>query len=185
LTFSRLPVSQAGFGHAAAVDNPPPARREEGMDGTVEMRRASPEDAGAIRELTREAYAKWVPRIGREPMPMVADYDEAVKAHRFDLLYLDGALAALIETVDEGDRLLIENVAVRPAFQGRGLGSRLMWHAEAIALSLRRTRLRLYTNKAMTENIALYRKLGYQVDREAEGPPGIVRVHMSKALLTP
>jgi ribosomal protein S18 acetylase RimI-like enzyme len=146
------------------------------------MRRGRPEDAGAIRDLTREAYARWVPLIGREPMPMVADYDEAVKHHRFDLLYVGVALAALIETVDEGDQLLIENVAVRPGFQGRGLGSTLMGHAETIACSLGRTRLRLYTNMAMAENIALYLKLGYRVDREAEGPPGFFRVHMSKTL---
>jgi ribosomal protein S18 acetylase RimI-like enzyme len=155
------------------------------MDETIEMRRGGAEDAEAIRALTREAYARWVPLIGREPMPMVADYDEAVKHHRFDLLYVGGVLAALIETVDEGDQLLIENVAVSPLFQGRGLGSRLMWHAEAIAWSLGRTRLRLYTNKAMAGNVALYQRLGYRVDREAEGPPGFFRVHMSKALLTP
>ena len=155
------------------------------MSEAIEMRLARPEDAGAIRDLTREAYAKWVPLIGREPMPMVADYDEAVKHHRFDLVYVAGALAALIETVDEGDQLLIENVAVRPAFQGRGLGSRLMAHAETIAGALGRTRLRLYTNKLMAENIALYLRLGYRVDREAEGPPGLFRVHMSKALATP
>jgi ribosomal protein S18 acetylase RimI-like enzyme len=155
------------------------------MDEAMEMRLGRPEDAAAIRDLTREAYAKWVPLIGREPMPMVADYDEAVKHHRFDLLYVGGVLAALIETVDEGDQLLIENVAVRPAFQGRGLGSRLMDQAEAIAWSLGRTRLRLYTNKLMTGNVALYLRLGYRVDREAEGPPGFFRVHMSKALVTP
>jgi ribosomal protein S18 acetylase RimI-like enzyme len=155
------------------------------MDEAMEMRLGRPEDAAAIRDLTREAYAKWVPLIGREPMPMVADYDEAVKHHRFDLLYVGGVLAALIETVDEGDQLLIENVAVRPAFQGRGLGSRLMDQAEAMAWSLGRTRLRLYTNKLMTGNVALYLRLGYRVDREAEGPPGFFRVHMSKALVTP
>lgn len=155
------------------------------MIETTEMRRGRPEDAGAIRDLTREAYARWVALIGREPAPMAADYDEAVKRHRFDLLYVDGVLAALIETVDEGDQLLIENVAVKPRFQGRGLGSRLMGHAETIAGSLGRTRLRLYTNKAMAGNIALYRRLGYRVDREAEGPPGLFRVHMSKVLATP
>ncbi len=35
------------------------------MDGTVELRRAKATDAAAIRELTRSAYAKWVPLIGR------------------------------------------------------------------------------------------------------------------------
>ena len=47
-------------------------------------------DAAAIRDLTRAAYAKWIPVIGREPMPMIADYDEAVRRHRFDLLEAGG-----------------------------------------------------------------------------------------------
>ena len=63
---------------------------------------ATAEDAGAIRSLTREAYSKWVPVLGREPLPMTADYAEAVKKHRIDLLYLDGKLVALIEIDSEG-----------------------------------------------------------------------------------
>ncbi len=78
------------------------------------LRRAEAGDAAAVRELTRQAYAKWVPVIGREPKPMQADYDEAVRNHRIDLLHVDGKLAALIETIDEPDHLLVENVAVAP-----------------------------------------------------------------------
>ena len=73
----------------------------------MELRQATAADAGAIRDLTRQAYAKWVPLIGREPKPMTANYDEAVVRHRFDLLYIDGALAALIETIREADHLLV------------------------------------------------------------------------------
>jgi len=40
--------------------------------------------------------------------------------------------------------------------------------------------LRLYTNRLMTTNIALYRSRGYAVDREEEYAPGGVAVHMSK-----
>ena len=87
---------------------------------SFELRRAVVADAAAIRELTREAYSKWIPVIGREPMPMTADYDEAVRKNRFDLLYVEGKLAALIETIAQADGLLIENVAVSPFFQGRG-----------------------------------------------------------------
>jgi GNAT superfamily N-acetyltransferase len=149
---------------------------------TIELRRAHPDDAGAIRGLTREAYAKWVPRIGREPKPMSADYEAAVLKHRFDLLYADGVLAALIETVDEGDCLLVVNVAVGSERQGSGLGSRLMAHAEEIARSLGRQRIRLFTNNLMTENIRLYRRLGYAIDLEADVGGGTVRVDMSKAV---
>ena len=149
------------------------------MSEAGELRRAVASDAPAIRALTREAYAKWVPLIGREPKPMTADYSEAVRRHRIDLLHLDGVLAALIETIAEADHLLIENVAVSPAFQGRGLGRKLMAHAEHIAAASGFGETRLYTNKLFAENIALYRKLGYRVDREEVLTIGIA-VHMSK-----
>jgi N-acetylglutamate synthase-like GNAT family acetyltransferase len=91
---------------------------------------ARPHDAPAIRALTLEAYAKWVPVIGRDPKPMTADYDHAVKNHLFGLIHIDGTLAALIEMIREPDQLLIENIAVSPALQRRGLGRKLLLHAE-------------------------------------------------------
>jgi ribosomal protein S18 acetylase RimI-like enzyme len=149
------------------------------MSDLYELRRAVASDASAIRTLTREAYAKWVPLIGREPKPMTADYAEAVRRHRIDLLHLDGALAALIETIAEADHLMVENVAVSPAFQGRGLGRKLMAHAEQIAASSGRGEIRLYTNKLFAQNIELYRTLGYRIDREEVLEIGVA-VHMSK-----
>lgn len=151
------------------------------MTDRVELRQAKATDAAAIRELTRQAYAKWVPLIGREPKPMTADYEAAVARHRFDLLHIDGALAALIETIREPDHLLVENVAVLPSFQGRGLGRRLMAHAETLARELGLDTVRLYTNRRFDENIALYGHLGYQIDREEVLPVGTA-VHMSKRL---
>lgn len=148
---------------------------------SFELRRAVVADAAAIRELTREAYSKWIPVIGREPMPMTADYDEAVRKNRFDLLYVEGKLAALIETIAQADGLLIENVAVSPFFQGRGLGRKLIAHAERLAASLGYREIRLYTNKLFAENLSLYRKLGYRVDNE-EPFKGGWRVNMSKSV---
>ena len=145
------------------------------------LRRAVAADAAAVQALTRQAYAKWVPLIGREPKPMQADYDRAVREHRIDLALLDGALAGLIETIDRPDHLLIENVAVAPAVQGRGVGWRLMAHAEQLAGEQGHAELRLYTNARFEENIALYRRLGYRIDREDDGPLGVA-VHMSKRI---
>jgi GNAT superfamily N-acetyltransferase len=148
---------------------------------TPEFRQAGPADAAAVRALTRAAYAKWVPLIGREPMPMGADYDLAVVRHHIDLLFVGATLAALIETIDEPDCLLVENVAVSPDFQRRGYGRLLMARAERRAASLGRPRMRLYTNKAFAENVALYARLGYLIDREDPFGDSFV-VHMSKAL---
>ena len=92
-------------------------------------------------------------------------------------------LAALIETIAKEDHLLVENVAVGPAFQKRGLGRRLMAHAEAVASAAGYDMLRLYTNKGFAENVALYQRLGYRVDREEEFKGGFT-VYMSKPIAT-
>ena len=155
------------------------------MSGTVELRRGVSRDAGELRRLTRAAYAKWVPIIGREPKPMGADYEEAVESHRFDLIYVDGVLAGLIETIDEGDSLLVENLAVDPDFQGRGLGSALLAHAEEIARAAGHARVTLYTNQRFAQNIELYLRRGYSLDREEDLGAGMVRVNMSKDLSSP
>jgi hypothetical protein len=58
--------------------------------GNNQIRSATPADAAAIRNIVRAAYAKWVPALGREPLPMQADYERAVREHQIDLLYIDG-----------------------------------------------------------------------------------------------
>ncbi len=145
------------------------------------IRRAIPADAPAIRSLTRDAYAKWVPLIGREPWPMIADYDVAVRNPLIDLLMVDGDLVALVEMIARPDCLMVENLAVAPAHQSRGYGRLLMQHAEQVAAALGQSTLRLYTNQRFTENIALYSRLGYQIDREEAVSVGVV-VHMSKLI---
>jgi ribosomal protein S18 acetylase RimI-like enzyme len=151
------------------------------MTGPISLRIACADDAGAIKTLTREAYAKWVEVIGREPLPMTADYDEAVRKHRFDLFHMGDRLVALIETVPDDDCLLIENVAVLPEFQRQGLGKRLLALAEERARASGLAGMCLYTNKRFTGPLALYEALGYRVEREELGGGG-VKVHMIKSL---
>jgi ribosomal protein S18 acetylase RimI-like enzyme len=143
------------------------------------MRQATVADADAVLALTRGSYQKWVAVTGREPLPMRVDYAEALLRNRIDLLYEGATLAALIETQLEPDHLLIVNVAVSPAFQKRGLGRRLMAHAETLAAAAGAPKLLLYTNSLMEENIALYQKLGYRITLEK--PFGTsIQVYMSK-----
>lgn len=145
------------------------------------IRTAGPTDAAAVRDLVRAAYARWVPLIGREPRPMTADYEAAVRLHRIDLFCAAERLAGLIETELRDDHLWIENVAVHPAAQGRGLGSRMLAHAEALARDAGRTELRLLTNAAFAANVALYSRLGYTVSA-AEPFMGGLTLYMLKRL---
>ena len=130
------------------------------------IRRAVEEDIADIRTLTIRAYTKWVEITPRPPRPMTADYNQAFADHRFDLLVDQGRLIGLVETVAEGDELMIVNVAVEPERQGQGHGFTLMRHAEEIARLSGLAGTRLYTNKLMTSNIALYERLGYEFEKE-------------------
>ena len=147
----------------------------------VEIRPASLEDAARIRDLTRAAYAKWVALIGREPLPMQADYQRAVAEHTIDLLIEGGALAGLIETILRPDHLWIENVAVAPEQQGRGYGRMLVAHVETRAAESGPGEIRLMTNAAFAANLRLYAKLGYAIDR-TEPFRGGTAVHMTKRI---
>jgi hypothetical protein len=65
--------------------------------------RATAKNAAAVRDLVRSAYAKWVPIMGREPLPMTADYGLAISTHMVDLMIVDNELCGLIELVPEPD----------------------------------------------------------------------------------
>jgi GNAT superfamily N-acetyltransferase len=154
------------------------------LDSSAKIRPAVPADAEVIRSLTRAAYAKWVALIGREPLPMQADYERALAEHTIDVLIVDGALAGLVETILRPDHLWIENVAVAPERQGRGYGRLLLSHVEKRAVEVGRFEIRLQTNQAFAANLALYAKLAYAIDR-AEPFRGGMLVYMSKRIEPP
>ena len=73
-------------------------------------------------------------------------------------------------------------IAVHPDRQGQSVGRRLIAFAEAEARRLGHTELRLYTHATMTENIALYRRLGFtETGRGAQA--GYDRVFMTKRII--
>jgi ribosomal protein S18 acetylase RimI-like enzyme len=151
------------------------------MSAAPPCRRAQPEDAAAIAALVNRAYAKYVLRIGRKPMPMLADYADAIRRHDVWVAESDGTIVAALVLIPEAETLLIENIAVDPAHQGGGLGRTLMTFAESEARRQGYASIRLYTNEKMTENIAIYGRLGYR-ETGRETLRGLHVVHMRKEL---
>lgn len=132
-----------------------------------------------VRAIVDEAYAPYVPRIGMRPGPMDDDYVAELRDGLVDVVEHDGEILGLVVLVDEGDALLVQNVAVRPASQGRGVGRALLTHADRTAVRRGLDELRLYTHSGMTENIELYQRLGWrETHRRTEH--GFQRVFFSK-----
>jgi GNAT superfamily N-acetyltransferase len=147
----------------------------------ADPRLARPEEAAAIRTLVRDAYAHYVPRIGREPAPMTDDYPARVAAGQAWVLLIDGAIAGVLVLEDQADALLIENIAVAAPYRGRSVGSSLMAFAERVARERGLGVLRLYTHERMVENIAIYGHLGYAETHRVQ-EKGYARVYMEKPL---
>lgn len=125
------------------------------------IRTATTADAARISAIARAAYAKYVPRIGREPAPMSVDYEAEIVAQRVVLVEGAEKIIGYMVSWPEADAYFIDNVGVDPAFQGQGCGRRLVEHAAGEAVRLRLPALRLYTNVQMTENLAMYAHMGF------------------------
>lgn len=151
------------------------------MDGAGEIRLAGGADLEAVRTLVHDAYVHYVPRIGKEPGPMRDDYERRIAAAQTWLLERNETPLGLVVLEDQADFLLLDNVAVAPAAQGRGFGRKLIAFAEDEAVRRGYGEIRLYTHALMVENIALYQRLGFvEIGRVQE--KGFDRVYMAKRL---
>ena len=133
------------------------------MTDHVVTRPATAADVAHIERIVAAAYAPYVERIGRRPAPMTVDYRTLVATTDRATVLVDASseLVGVVIAVAEPDHLLVENVAIAPHAQGRGYGRMLLSLAEQRARDLGLPQVRLYTNAAMTENVALYPRLGY------------------------
>ena len=126
------------------------------------IRPAEPADRAAVEAIVHAAYEKYLERIGKPPGPMLDDYGKLIAEGVVSVeAEPNGAVAALVVLLPETDHLLLDNIAVHPDRQGSGLGRQLMTFAESEARRHGFFEIRLYTHVAMTENIALYRRLGF------------------------
>ena len=141
------------------------------------IRSATADDAARIGAIARAAYAKYVPRIGRDPAPMVADYDAEIAAQRVVVVEVAGEVDGYMIAWPEVDAYFIDNIAVDPRCQGHGLGRCLIEHAVAEANRLRLPALRLYTNVMMTENQSMYAHIGF-VETHRVVEKGFHRVYL-------
>ncbi|WP_353473797.1 GNAT family N-acetyltransferase [Salipiger sp. H15] len=145
------------------------------------IRRARPADLAAIEAIVEAAYSPYIPRMGREPGPMLDDYAALIAAERVHVAETGGEVAGLLVLLPQADALLLDNIAVSPRAQGKGVGRALMELAETEARDAGFDRIRLYTNVLMTENLVLYPRLGYrETGRVTE--KGFDRVYFEKPI---
>lgn len=145
------------------------------------IRKATANDAPAVERIVADAYRPLAERMDKPPMPMLDDYPARIAEGVVDVIEDDGAVLGMIILVDRPDGLMLENVAVASEAQGRGVGRRLIDHAEAEARRRGHDRIRLYTHVTMVENQRMYAHLGY-VETTRGKDEGYDRVQFEKKL---
>jgi ribosomal protein S18 acetylase RimI-like enzyme len=145
------------------------------------IRGASAHDAERLRSIARDAYGKYVARIGREPAPMFADFDAEIADNHVLVVEVAELVAGYMIAWPERDFYFIDNIAIDPAWQGQGLGRQLLHYAVLKAKQLRLPSIRLYTNVAMTENLTMYAHLGFTETHRA-WEDGFHRVYLRLAV---
>lgn len=147
---------------------------------TPVIRPARADEAPRLLAVVTAAYRHYVPLIGRPPAPMVDDYAARIASGQAWVLDA-GEIVGVLVLEETAEGFVLDNIALLPAMQGRGLGALMMAFAEAEALRRGHSEIRLFTNVKMVENIARYQRLGYsETGRSMQ--KGFERVFMAKRL---
>jgi len=145
------------------------------------IRPAGRHDAPGIAACACEAYAHYIERIGRQPGPMLEDYADVIQQSQVHVAIARSRVvgAIVLKATDEG--FYVDNVSVRPSVKGQGIGRALLELAETEARRQHYSSIYLATHELMTENRALYARIGYaEFDRRVVN--GFPRVFFRKTL---
>jgi GNAT superfamily N-acetyltransferase len=149
----------------------------------IAIRPAMPADLLAVKTCVEAAYTPYIAAIGVRPRPLDDDYAARIARGQVWLAVTEaGDTVGALVLVVEPDHVLIENYAVVPAWQDRGISKRFDVIAHRVARSRGLTRLRLYTHAKMSRNAAIYRKRGW-VEVDCRTEHGFDRVFFERDLL--
>lgn len=146
------------------------------------VRRAGAHDVPALQRIAEAAYTPYVARMGGlRPGPMETDYAAAVTDSEAWVAVDGEHVVGYLLLVPEADAMLLENVAVAPPHQGRGVGRALLELAESRTRAHGLHRIRLHTHETMVENQRLYSSIGF-VETHRSTEHGFTRVFLEKWL---
>jgi ribosomal protein S18 acetylase RimI-like enzyme len=112
---------------------------------------------------------------------MLDDYAARIADGQAWVLEDAGRITGILVLEETPEGFLLDNIAVSPEGQGKGYGRALIEFAEAEARRRGFAEIRLYTHEMMTENIALYTRIGF-VETRRISEKGFDRVYMTKQL---
>jgi GNAT superfamily N-acetyltransferase len=112
---------------------------------------------------------------------MLEDFAETIRNSQVHVAELNGRIVGTIVLMITDEGFYLDNVAVRPSVKGKGVGRHLLEFAETEARRQGYSSIYLATHELMTENRALYARVGY-VEYDQRVVDGYPRVFFRKRL---
>lgn len=140
------------------------------------IRKAEISDVAALRNIADKAYGIYAGRLKSPPLPLLIDYEKKIREGNTYVYEGMGEIHGMVTLVDAEDHLVLRNLAVLPASQGKGYGGLLINFVEREAKCRGFYEVHLWTREEMKENIKYYRAIGYCLNgRESLDGNRIVR----------
>jgi len=143
-----------------------------GIALTVGVRRAGPEDAGAVAFVLKHAFSEYEPLYTRKGYEATApNATEIVTRMQEGPVWVAARGQQIVGTgsvVLKETGLYVRGMAVLPTARGFGVGRLLLEHIERVAVEENCARLFLSTTPFLTRAIRLYEAFGFKAT--AEGP---------------
>lgn len=135
---------------------------------SARLRPALPDDAAAVADVlieSRRAFLPFAPLAHTPAEVRVWVAEHLVPTGRVHVADVAGHVVAVLATSEGADAAWIDQLYVRPGFDGRGVGTQLLQHAHA---TLRRP-IRLYTFQANAGARRFYERHGYRAIAFTDG----------------
>ncbi|MFC2060826.1 GNAT family N-acetyltransferase [Chloroflexota bacterium] len=144
------------------------------------LRRANSQDALALALCVDAAYHPHLSQTGKLVSTLEAHYTELIAWYQVWVALDQGEIIGGLVLVPKEHHMLLANIVVCPACQGKGIGQALLELADDEALGQGYQEIHLYTNIDMTENIDMYRRSGW-IEMRSDMQEGH-RISMRKVL---
>ncbi len=139
--------------------------------------------AADLKRCCDEAFAQYIPLIGKCPAPMYYNYEEEIEKNIVFFALNDGRPVGFSLIKDGEDNYMwLDVLAVNPMYGGMGTGRALIAFSEKYILRCGKHECRLYTNTKFERTVKIYLKYGFEIyNKVVEN--GYERFYMKKSLI--
>ena len=146
------------------------------------IRLAMTTDVPAIKLIARKSFERYVPLIGKLPAPMNAYFSGHVLKGTVFIVQSEkkrGSVLGYAIVLHRDGEWLLDNIAVSPEAQGRGVGSALIAACKTFLQKRGVQRYHLHTDEAMEQNLTWNPEIGF-VEMARRLEVGFSRIYFTK-----